>query len=145
MRFDLLLAVGDGVGETFFRLAERVGDGVGVVFFDERFRCLRDEVGLGSGSRTFLIFVPNDSSAAFASWSMPNSIAATTNNRNVLWKSMNLVGGLIRSLPLSRPNGLSVHVARVPAAPFCETPVYCAHSSNAAGSPCNRARTSPAK
>ena len=122
MRFDLLLGVGDGVGEAFFRLAEGVGDGVGGAFFDERFRCLRDGVGLGSGSRTFLIFVPNDSSAAFASWSMPNSIAATANNRNVLWKSMNLVGRLIRSLPLSRPAGLPVHFARVPAAPFCETP-----------------------
>ena len=63
MRFDLLLGVDDGVGETFFRLAEGVGDGVGVAFFDERFRCLRDGVGLGSGSRTFLIFVPNESSA----------------------------------------------------------------------------------
>ncbi len=34
----------------------------------------------------------------------------------------NIVGRLTRSLPLSRPNGLSVYVARVPAAPFCETP-----------------------
>ena len=92
MRFELFFGVGDGVGEAFFRLVEAVGDGVGVAFFVERFRCLRDGVGLGFGSRTFLIFVPNDSSAAFASWSMPNSIAATTNNRNVLWKSMNLVG-----------------------------------------------------
>src|SRR5262249_45216518 len=89
LRLALLLGVGDGVGEDFFRLAEAVGDGVGIAFFDERFRCLRDGVGLGSGSRTFLVFVPNDSSAAFASWSMPNSIAATTNNRNVLRKSMN--------------------------------------------------------
>ena len=63
LRFDLLLGVGDGVGEAFFRLAEGVGDGVGGAFFDERFRCLRDGVGLGSGSRTFLIFVPNESSA----------------------------------------------------------------------------------
>jgi len=29
---------------------------------------------------------------------------------------------LTRSLPLSRPAGLPVYVARVPAAPFCETP-----------------------
>jgi hypothetical protein len=29
---------------------------------------------------------------------------------------------LTRSLPLSRPGGLPVHVARIPAAPFCETP-----------------------
>ena len=72
MRFDLLLGVGDGVGEAFFRLA--VGDGVGVAFFDENFRCLRDGVGLGSGSRTLLIFVPNDSSAEGAASTAPNKI-----------------------------------------------------------------------
>jgi hypothetical protein len=43
---------------------------VGVAFF---FRCLR--VGVGDGSKTFLIFVPNDSSAASAAQSAPNSIA----------------------------------------------------------------------
>jgi len=61
LRFDLLLgvAVGDGLGEVFFRFGEVSGDGVGVGFF---FRCLR--LGVGDGSRTFLIFVPNDSSAA---------------------------------------------------------------------------------
>ena len=75
MRFDLLLGVGDGVGETFFRLAEGVGDGVGVAFFDERFRCLRDGVGLGSGSRTFLIFVPNESSVDGAASTAPNKNA----------------------------------------------------------------------
>ena len=94
LRFDLLFGdgLGDGVGEAFFRLAEAVGVGVGDTFFDECFRCLRDGVGLGSGSRTLLIFEPNDCSAAFAALSVPNSIAATKNNRNVLWKSMNLVG-----------------------------------------------------
>jgi hypothetical protein len=30
------------------------------------------------------------------------------------------VGRLTRSLPLSRPDGLPVYVARVPGAPFCE-------------------------
>jgi hypothetical protein len=35
-----------------------------------------------------------------------------------------IVGRLTRSLPLSRPNGLPVYVARVPAAPFCETPTW---------------------
>jgi len=64
-RFDLLfgVGVGDGVGEAFFRLGEAVGDGVGVGFFVECFRRLCVELGVGSGSRTFLIFVPNDSSA----------------------------------------------------------------------------------
>ena len=33
-----------------------------------------------------------------------------------------IAGRLTRSLPLSRPGGLPVYVARVPAAPFCETP-----------------------
>src|SRR5213076_3285755 len=31
-----------------------------------------------------------------------------------------IVGRLTRSLPLSRPDGLPVYVARVPASPFCE-------------------------
>ena len=74
MRFDLLLGVGDGVGEAFFRLAEAVGDGVGVGFFVACFRCLRDGVGLGSGSRTLLIFEPNDSSIAGAASTAPNKI-----------------------------------------------------------------------
>ena len=72
LRFDLLLgvAVGDGFGEAFFRFGEVSGDGVGVGFF---FRCLR--VGVGDGSKTFLIFVPNDSSAARAAYGAPNRIA----------------------------------------------------------------------
>jgi len=90
LRFDLLLGVGDGVGEAFFRFA--LGGGVGVAFFDEDFRCLRDGVGLGSGSRTLLIFEPNDSSAACAVWTVPNSIATMRNHPNVRWKSMNLAG-----------------------------------------------------
>ena len=92
LSFDLLFGVGDGVGEAFFRLAEAVGVGVGDTFFDECFRCLRDGVGLGSGSRTLLIFEPNDCSAAFAALSVPNNIAAMTNHPNVRWNSMNLVG-----------------------------------------------------
>ena len=72
MRFDLVLgvAVGDGLGEAFFRFGEVSGDGVGVGFF---FRCLR--VGVGDGSKAFLIFVPNDSSAARAAFGAPNRIA----------------------------------------------------------------------
>ena len=72
MRFDLLfgVAVGDGLGEAFFRFGEASGDGVGVGFF---FRCLR--VGVGVGSKTFLIFVPNDSSALLGSINTPNNSA----------------------------------------------------------------------
>ena len=70
-RFDLL--VGEGVGEAFFRLGEAVGDGVAVGFVDECFRCLRD--GVGSGANTFLIFEPNDSSAANEAGMAPNKIA----------------------------------------------------------------------
>ena len=71
MRFDLLfgVAVGDGLGEAFFCFGEGVGDGVGVVFF---FRCLR--LGVGDGSKTFLIFVPKDSSAGRAASMAPNKI-----------------------------------------------------------------------
>lgn len=84
--------VGDGVGEAFFRLGEAVGDGVAVGFFPERLRCLRDGVGVGVGARIFLIFVPNDSSAAFAACSVPNNIAAMRNHPNVRWSSIDLVG-----------------------------------------------------
>src|SRR5881392_822684 len=37
--------------------------------------------------------------------------------------NVNIVGCLTRLLPLSRPDGLPVYVARVPPAPFCETPI----------------------
>ena len=72
MRFDLLFGVGDGdgLGEAFFRFGEVSGDGVGVGFF---FRCLR--VGVGDGSKTFLIFVPTDSSAARPAYGALNRIA----------------------------------------------------------------------
>ena len=76
-RFDLLLGVevGEGVGDAFPRFGEAVGAGVGVVLFVECFRCLRDELGVGSGSRAFLIFEPSDSSAAEAGATALNSIA----------------------------------------------------------------------
>ena len=80
MRFDLLFGVGDGVGEDFFRFAEAVGDGVGVGFFVECFRCLRLGVGLGSDSRTLLIFEPNDSSAEGAASTAPNKITRIRNH-----------------------------------------------------------------
>ena len=72
MRFDLLLGVaaGDGLGEAFFCFGELAGDGVGVALF---FRCLR--VGVGDGSKAFLIFVPNDSWAGRAASMAPNQIA----------------------------------------------------------------------
>ena len=79
MRFDLLRGVGEGVGDAFLGL-EAVGDGVGVGFFIECFRCLRDGIGVGSGSRTFLILVPNDSSAEGAALTAPNKIARIRNH-----------------------------------------------------------------
>jgi hypothetical protein len=71
LRFDLLfaVAVGDGLGEAFFCFGELSGAGVGVDFF---FRCLR--LGVGDGSKTFLIFVPSDSSAGRAASMAPNKI-----------------------------------------------------------------------
>jgi hypothetical protein len=75
LRFDFVfgVAVGDGVGETFFRFGEAVGVGLDVGFFVERFRCLR---GTGVGvAKTFLIFVPNESSVAFATSISPNNRA----------------------------------------------------------------------
>jgi hypothetical protein len=84
--FDLLLGVGDGVGEAFFNFGEAVGVGVGVVFF---FRCLRDELGVGSGSNVFLILVPNDSWAGCAARMVPN---ATATAKNHLTPVLNAIG-----------------------------------------------------
>ncbi len=72
LRFDLLFGdgLGEGVGDAFFCFGEVSGDGVGVAFF---LRCLR--VGVGDGSKTFLIFVPNDSSVASAASIAPNKSA----------------------------------------------------------------------
>ncbi len=89
-RFVSDVGLGDGVGETFFRFGEAVGDGLGVAFFGERFRCLR---GAGVGvAKIFLIFVPNESSAAFAAWSVPNEIAAIRSPRNIGWETAKIVG-----------------------------------------------------
>ena len=70
------------MGEAFFRFEDAVGDGdgVGVALFDERFRCLRDELGVGSGSSAFLIFVPSDSSAGRAVSMIPNRNTRIRNN-----------------------------------------------------------------
>ena len=70
LRFDFVfgVAVGDGVGEAFLCLGVAVGDGLGVAFFAERFLCFRG-AGVGVG-KIFLIFVPNDSSAALTAYTV---------------------------------------------------------------------------
>ena len=84
--FDFLFGVGlgEGVGEIFFCL----GDGVGVVFSAERFRCLRVGAGVGVGAKTFLIFVPIDSSAASATRTALNSITTIKNARSIALEVM---------------------------------------------------------
>jgi hypothetical protein len=131
LRFDFAFDVGlgDGVGEAFLRFGKAVGDGVGVAFFAELFRCLR--AGVGVGSRIFLIFVPNDSSAESAPRIVPNKIARIKQQRSIVLEATNFVGRLTRSLPLARSHDLSVHVARLPSAPFCETPVVPAPDTDA--------------
>jgi len=90
LRFDFAfgVGVGDGVGEIFFRFGEAVGDGLGVVFFAERFRCLRVGAGVGVGARIFLIFVPNDSSAAPGVTIAPKQIVASKRILRII-----LIGG----------------------------------------------------
>jgi len=87
--FDLVLGVGlgDGVGEIFLCLGEAVGDGVGVAFLAECFRCLRGD-GVGVGANTFLICVPNDSSAAPGVTITPKQIAASKTILRII-----LIGG----------------------------------------------------
>ena len=73
-RFDLLIGV--GVSVALFRRGEAVGDGVAVGSFAEAFRCLRAGLGVGVGARIFLIFLPNDSSAAGPASTAPNKITS---------------------------------------------------------------------
>jgi hypothetical protein len=85
LRFDLDFDVGlgDGVGEIFLCLGEVVGDGLGVVFFVELFLCLRLGAGVGV-AKIFLIFVPNDSSAAPGVTITPKQIAASRSIRRII-------------------------------------------------------------
>jgi hypothetical protein len=79
--------VGDGVGELFLCFGEAVGDGLGVAFVAELFLCLRFGAGVGE-AKIFLIFVPNESSAALAVSSSPSTIekikSAPTNLRGAI-------------------------------------------------------------
>src|SRR6266487_1988414 len=82
-RFDLAFGVelGEGVGEIFF-FREAVGDGLGVDFFAVRFRCFRVGLGVGVASKTFLIFAPNDSSAASVPRTVANNVAIIKSPRS---------------------------------------------------------------
>src|SRR5207237_2782379 len=84
-RFDFVAGVrlGDGVGDVFFRLGEALGDGVGIDFFVPRLRCFRVGVGVGVASRSFLIFVPSDSSAASGTTTVPRRMAAIIKTRGL--------------------------------------------------------------
>jgi hypothetical protein len=84
LRFDFVSGeeLADGVGEIFF-FGEAVGDGLGVDFPVERFRCFRDDVGVGVGSKIFSIFVPNDSSAASGAPIVPTKSATIRKSRSI--------------------------------------------------------------
>ncbi len=83
-RFDFVSGVGlaDGAREIFF-FGEAVAEGLGVVFVVERLRCFRDGVGVGVGPRSFLVFVPSDSSAAAGAAIVPNKIATMIKSRSI--------------------------------------------------------------
>jgi len=91
LRFDFVLGVGlrDGVGEAFFCFGEAAGDGLAVGFFAERFRCFRAGVGVGVGSKIFLISVPNDSSALPGVTIIPKQIAAMRKLRRIILVAVN--------------------------------------------------------
>jgi hypothetical protein len=86
------VGLGDGVGEIFFRFGKAVADGVGVDFLADFFRCFRVGVGVGVVVRNFLIFVPNDSSAARAPSTALNKTARIKSPRNIVWETTKLVG-----------------------------------------------------
>ena len=111
-RFDFVSGVGlaDGVGEVFF-FGETVGEGLGVAFVVERLRCFRDGVGVGVGSRNFLIFVPNDSTAAPGAAIVPNKIAMLKKIRSVALEAIGFAGRFCetRTSPASDTDALSPH------------------------------------
>jgi hypothetical protein len=78
------VGLGDGVGEILFLFGEAVGDGLGSDFFTGRFRCFRVGVGVGVGSKIFLIFVPNDPSVAPGAATPAKKIAPITRARSVV-------------------------------------------------------------
>jgi hypothetical protein len=80
-RFPPGVEVGEGVGETFLCFGEAVGEGVDVAFF---FRCLLFGAGVGVGSKTFLIFLPNDSSALTDITIAPQQIATDRMTRRTI-------------------------------------------------------------
>ena len=99
-RFVSGVGLGDGVGEIFFFFGEAIGDGLGVDFLAECFRCFRTGVGVGVASKTFLIFAPNDSSAASAAPTVPNNIATIRSARSIILEVMEFVGVSVkRRLP----------------------------------------------
>ncbi len=92
-RFVSGVGLGDGVGEIFFRFGEVMGEGLGVDFLAGRFRCFRIGVGVGVGSKIFLIFVLNDSSALPGATFIPKQIAATKRLRRTILVAGNKISG----------------------------------------------------
>jgi len=97
LRFGLAFGVelGEGVGEIFF-FGEAAGDGLGVDFFAVRFRCFRVGLGVGVASKTFLIFVPNDSSAASAPRTEANNVATIKNTRSSILVAGDKISARVR-------------------------------------------------
>ena len=93
LRFVSGVGLGDGVGEIFFRFGEALGEGLGVDFLAGRFRCFRIGVGVGVGSKIFLIFVPNDSSALPGTTFIPKQIATTKRLRRTILVAGNKISG----------------------------------------------------
>ena len=94
-RFVSGVGLGDGVGEIFFRFGEAVGEGLGEDFLAGRFRCFRIGVAVGVGSKTFLIFVPNDSSALLGATFIPKQIAAIRRLQRTTLVAANKISGRV--------------------------------------------------
>jgi hypothetical protein len=78
------VALGEAVAEAFLLCGDAVADALGTGSLARCFRRFRVGVGVGVGSKVFLIFAPNDSSAASGAATAPKRIVQIIRPQNVV-------------------------------------------------------------